>query len=111
MEIVLVIFGPMVLAFVILALLPAGRPYAIGLVVVLAICAAIALQPLPPSNGPDDWYRGIGNMGGMLGLAAALATAPAQAARHFKKLAWPAYLGLLALTVFVGLGILSTIGF
>lgn len=97
MDIALVIFGPMVLCFVVLAALPPDIRYVVALGIVLCICAAIALAPLPPSSGPDDWFRGIGRLGGQLGLVGSVATIPAQAARRFVPLGIAPYaLALIA---------------
>ena len=77
----LILFGPMVAAFLIPAAMPADIRYVVALAIAVVLCGWMALAPLPPSAGPDDWYRGIGRAGGLMGLFGAVATIPAQAAR------------------------------
>ena len=98
MAIMLVLFGPMALSFLVLAAAPPNRVYLGLLVLAVVLCGAMALAPLPPPSGPDDWYRGIGRGGGILGLVGAAATIPAQALRRFVPLGLVAYLIALAVT-------------
>ena len=102
MGIMIVVFGPMVLAFLILAAVPPNTVYLGLLVLALGLAGAMALAPVPPASGPDDWYNGIGRAGGLLGLVGAAATIPAQAARRFVPLRPLAYIAALIVTVFVG---------
>ena len=88
MEIMLVLLGPMALAFLLAAAIPDAR---IGVAVGLG-CALLgvlgAMVPVRPAVGPDDWYRGIGQVGSSLGTVGALTATVAQAIR------WRAGLGL-----------------
>lgn len=105
MEIMIVVFGPMVLAFLILAVVPPNKVY-LGLLALATVLAAImALAPVPPASGPDDWYNSIGRAGGLLGLAGAAATIPAQAARRFVPLRPLGYIAALVATIFVGFNV------
>lgn len=101
MGIMVVIFGPMILAFVVLAAIKPNAGYLVVLVVTLLLTAAMALAPVPPASGPDDWYNGIGRAGGLLGLLGAAATIVPQALRRFVPLGTFAYLATLAGAVFI----------
>lgn len=109
MGIMLVIFGPMVLAFVILAATPANATYLWLLGLALVLTGAMALAPVPPASGPDDWYNGIGRAGGMLGLLGAVATIPAQAARRFVPLGIFTYLAALVACAIVAASLVAFI--
>nr|WP_323780374.1 hypothetical protein [Amylibacter sp.] len=91
MEIIVVLFGPMVLVWLALAAMPRGVPFLVAFGFAMALLIAGALAPLPPSNGPDDWFRGIGRAGAILGLVAAGAVLPAQGLRWWRGLGGGAY--------------------
>jgi uncharacterized membrane protein YfbV (UPF0208 family) len=52
---------PPAVAFAVLILAPAGVSYlvALGLTTGLCVLAALAIYPLRPSSGPDDWFHGV----------------------------------------------------
>ena len=102
MAILLVIFGPMVVAWLFLAVMPRGLPFFVAFAVVFVAFMASALAPLPPSSGPDDWFRGLGRAGASFGLIGAGAVLPAQALRWWRALKLQYY--LLAL---LGFGVLA----
>lgn len=110
MDIVLVIFGPMVLSFVILAIMPADIRYLLVLAAAIGLCGWMALAPLPPSSGPDDWYRGIGRAGGQFGLMGAAATILPQAARRFVPLGIGGYGAALVAACVVGFVLVTSLG-
>lgn len=105
-----VIFGPMVLAFVACAAMKPNLGYVAMLALALALTGAMAAAPVPPSNGPDDWYNGIGRAGGLLGLAGAATTIVPQALRRFVPLGIFAYLAALAGAVFIAFNLTIFLG-
>jgi len=101
MGIVFIIFGPALLAWPVLAALPKGLPFLIGFGLIAGGLALLAFSPVRPSNGPDDWFRGIEQAGGMIGLIACFAVLPAQGLRWWYDLSWPRYGMALILFAFL----------
>lgn len=108
MDFVLLLFGPPILVAVMLAPLPAGRPFLIGLGCFAALWALLAFSifPVAPASGPDDWYAGIETVPFFIGLAVAAAISLAQGLRWWRKRNGkkPRYILIL-----IGVGILSFI--
>jgi hypothetical protein len=61
MDLGLFLIGPPVVCLLILAALPAGAIAFWGHMAALVLwgLVAIAVYPLRPASGPDDWYHGI----------------------------------------------------
>ena len=61
MDLIIVLFTPPILAYLALAFLPAGPPALAGCVIATILCllAALAIFPIGPASGPDDWFHGI----------------------------------------------------
>ncbi|MBM2577432.1 hypothetical protein JQC91_14080 [Jannaschia sp. Os4] len=100
MEIAAILLGPAILGFVLTAAMPDPRlGLAVG-VFAIVLSGLMAAAPLPPPSPPDDWYRGIGRAGGVMGLVGAAAATSAQGVRAWRGLRPVAYLlTLLGLTV------------
>lgn len=95
MEILFILAGPPIAAWLVLAIMPRGVPFLIGFGLVVAVGALALMQPLPPSSGPDDWYRGIGHAGAVMGLLGAVCVLPAQLFRWWKGLTLAPYTATL----------------
>ena len=99
MDVLLLLFGPLLLAFLVTAAMPDGR---IGVGVGL-VCAALGVMgasaPLGPAAGPDDFLRGSDQAASALAVVAALAATVAQAIRWRAGLGPGRYLLTLAGTV------------
>lgn len=77
MDLFLVVFGPSLLFWFLLALPKPGAPFfiALGFCALFAATWAWLLWSSPGGNsGPDNWYRGVPEMGFYLGLI--IATGP-----------------------------------
>ncbi|WGI21311.1 hypothetical protein [Amylibacter sp. IMCC11727] len=95
MAVVVILFAPMILVWLILATMPKGRPFLMALAMTAVVLGVWALWPVPPSSGPDDWFNGIGRASALMSMFAAVAVIPAQALRWWKDLGgWP-YVGAL----------------
>ncbi len=83
MELLVFIFGPPIVAFVLLAAMPPGAPFlsVLGIVGVLCLVAAAAIFPIAPASGPDDWFHGIEVVPLFGAVGAAFAASVAQAIR------------------------------
>ena len=86
MEIVLILFGPAIFFWLLLALPAPGKPFltSFGIFVAIAIVYALAAGNPGPSSGPDDWFHGIELAGLVIGLVAAIGPLVAQAWRHLR---------------------------
>ena len=99
MEIVTILFAPMIFVWVVLALAPKGRPFLITLAIIGAVLGVWVMWPVPPARGPDDWFNGIGRAGALMSLATAASVIPAQGVRWWKDLSGWAYIGALVVSV------------